>query len=238
MLFNAVIPSFLKDYFVIRLLVAAFLGAIIGIERDMHGRAAGVRTNMIVSLGAALFMIISEIIATSFGNSSTDPFIRADPARIAAQIVTGIGFIGAGAIIKSGFTIRGLTTAACLWLSAAIGMSAGAGLYELSILATFIGLPGLIFFHSIEKKLPKNSYRILELTTSNNEDISKIIKSIKSKKVKILYLDNERNYRDNKMVLKFNIMLFHTGLTDKISHEIVENIEKLHIDIFKIRWYH
>ena len=237
MFFDNLIPPFLTEYYIFRLLIASILGALVGIERDMHGRAAGLRTNMLVSLGAALFMIISETIANSYGDTNPDSLIRVDPARIAAQIVTGIGFIGAGSIIKSGFTIRGLTTAACLWLSAGIGMSAGAGLYELAILTAFLGVIGIVIFNSIEKFFPKNSYRILEITTSNNGNLSEIINSIKTHKLRILHLDQARNYSNDEMVLKFSLRLFNAGLTDKISDDIVKQIEKLKIDVRHIKWY-
>lgn len=100
--------------FIVRLIVAALLGALIGLERDYHGRSAGLRTNLLVSLGAAVFMILSGLVA-SFGRTDPGSGIGIpDPGRIAAQVVTGIGFLGAGAILKEGVTIRGLTTAACL----------------------------------------------------------------------------------------------------------------------------
>jgi len=237
MLFEDLIPSFFKEYYIFRLLVASILGALVGIERDMHGRAAGLRTNMLVSVGAALFMIISETIAVSYGEANPESLMRVDPARIAAQIVTGIGFIGAGSIIKSGFTIRGLTTAACLWLSAGIGMSAGAGLYELAVVSALLGVFGLLILSLIEKLFPKISYRILEITTDNYGDLTGIINSVKTHKLKILHLDKERNYKDDEMILKFSLRLFNAGLTDKISHNIVKGIEDLKIDIRKIKWY-
>ncbi len=233
MLFGNIFPSFLSEYFIFRLLVACVLGAMIGIERDMHGRAAGLRTNLLVSLGAALFMIISENIAQSAGSE-----MRADPARVAAQIVTGIGFIGAGAIIKSGFTIRGLTTAACLWLSAGVGMSAGAGLFELAIVTTFIGIFALVFFNFFEKLYPKDSYRVLHVTTSNDDHISEIIQAIRDQKIKIMHLDKERDYVNHKLILKFSIKLFHTGLTDKASHNVVRTIESIDMKLYNIKWFH
>ena len=124
-----IIPEYVLNSFVFKLVLASFLGAIIGFERDVHGRAAGLRTHLLVSLGSAVFMVLSESIAVSYSNQITYPLLRVDPSRIAAQIITGIGFLGAGAIIKSGMSIRGLTTAACLWLSAGIGMSIGAGYF-------------------------------------------------------------------------------------------------------------
>ena len=113
----------------LRLFVAAALGAAIGLERELRERQAGLRTHLVVSVGSALFALVSAYGFTDFG-------VRVDPTRIAAQIVTGIGFLGAGAIIRQGLSVRGLTTAATLWLVAAIGMAAGAGYWEGALVAT------------------------------------------------------------------------------------------------------
>lgn len=122
--------------FVLRLLVAAALGAGVGVERELHGHPAGMRTHLLVSLGSGLFTIVS--IHGFVGVLAPSVQAPVDPSRVAAQIVSGIGFLGAGAILKDGFTIRGLTTAASLWATAAIGMAAGAGEGLLAIVATTI----------------------------------------------------------------------------------------------------
>ena len=114
----------------LRLFVAAALGGAIGLERELRERQAGLRTHLVVSVGAALFTLVSAYGFTDWG-------VRVYPTRIAAQIVTGIGFLGAGAIIRQGLSVRGLTTAATLWLVAAIGMAAGAGYWEGALIATF-----------------------------------------------------------------------------------------------------
>jgi putative Mg2+ transporter-C (MgtC) family protein len=113
----------------LRLFVAAALGGAVGLERELRERQAGLRTHLVVSVGSALFTLVSAYGFTNFG-------VRVDPTRIAAQIVTGIGFLGAGAIIRQGLSVRGLTTAATLWLVAAIGMAAGAGYWEGALIAT------------------------------------------------------------------------------------------------------
>jgi putative Mg2+ transporter-C (MgtC) family protein len=123
-----------------RLAVATALGAVIGLERELDEKAAGLRTHMLVALGAALFTLVS---AYGFSEFIGKDHVSFDPSRIAAQIVTGIGFLGAGVIFRSGFTVRGLTTAASLWLVAAIGMAAGAGYWQGAVIATAAGVVAL-----------------------------------------------------------------------------------------------
>jgi putative Mg2+ transporter-C (MgtC) family protein len=115
----------------LRLALAAALGAAVGIERELREREAGLRTHLLVALGSALFTI-----AGAYGFHS----LRTDPTRVAAQVVTGVGFLGAGAIIRQGFSVRGLTTAATLWVVAAIGIAAGAGYYSGALITTAIVL--------------------------------------------------------------------------------------------------
>jgi putative Mg2+ transporter-C (MgtC) family protein len=136
------IPAIGWDSTLVRLVIAAVLGGAIGLERELDEKAAGLRTHMLVSLGAALFTMVGAYGFHDFlaGGAST---IRTDPGRIAAQIVTGIGFLGAGVIFRQGFTIRGLTTAASLWVVAAVGMAAGAGFWEGAVIATAVGLVSL-----------------------------------------------------------------------------------------------
>ncbi|MGI8422400.1 MAG: MgtC/SapB family protein [Gaiellaceae bacterium] len=131
------IPALSWEEVLLRLVLAAVFAGAIGIEREIREREAGLRTHMLVSLGAALFTITSAYGFRDFlvhgGN-----VVRADPTRVAAQIVTGIGFLGAGAIIRQGVAVRGLTTAATLWASAAIGLAAGAGYYSAALMTTIV----------------------------------------------------------------------------------------------------
>ena len=129
------IPTLHWPHVLLRLWVAAALGGAVGLERELRERQAGLRTHLVVCVGSALFTIVSAYGFREFlvnGGS----VVRADPTRIAAQIVSGIGFLGAGAIIRQGLSVRGLTTAATLWLVAAIGMASGAGYYSAALIAT------------------------------------------------------------------------------------------------------
>ena len=122
------------DEALLRIALAGVLGGLIGLERELREREAGLRTHLLVSVGAALFTI-----AGAYGFESA----RVDPTRVAAQIVTGIGFLGAGAIIRQGFSVRGLTTAATLWVVAAVGLAAGAGYYSGAVITTAVVLIAL-----------------------------------------------------------------------------------------------
>jgi putative Mg2+ transporter-C (MgtC) family protein len=127
----------------IRLLLAAVAGMVIGIERELRDQAAGLRTHMLVAVGACLFAIVG---AYGFGGEG-------DPSRVAAQVVTGIGFLGAGAIIREGVSVRGLTTAASLWVVAAAGTAVGLGLYWATGVATFITLISLWALRPFRRRL-------------------------------------------------------------------------------------
>jgi putative Mg2+ transporter-C (MgtC) family protein len=133
------IPSLTWSEELLRVVVAAGLGGAVGLERELREREAGFRTHLLVSVGSCLFTIVSAYGFHEFlvggGN-----IVRADPTRIAAQVVTGIGFLGAGAIIRQGFSVRGLTTAATLWVVAAIGMASGAGYYSAAVITTALVL--------------------------------------------------------------------------------------------------
>lgn len=121
-----------------RVLIAALLGAILGMEREWRGKEAGLRTNTLIAIGAALFTVMSM----QFGG---------DPGRLAAQIVTGVGFLGAGAIMRTGANVQGLTTAALIWVNAAIGVAAGAGRIRLAVLCTAITLAAMLVLIPLDR---------------------------------------------------------------------------------------
>ena len=141
--------------FILRIFVAALLGGAIGLEREYRAKEAGFRTHFLVALGSALFMIVS---AYGFEDAVMLPGHRLDVSRVAAQVVSGIGFIGAGTLIfhKSENVVRGLTTAAGVWVVAAIGLACGGGMYKLAIASTLLVLVGLEAFNYFLHKFDKH----------------------------------------------------------------------------------
>jgi putative Mg2+ transporter-C (MgtC) family protein len=142
-------PSLSDAELVTRLLTAALLGGVIGFERELRQKTAGLRTNILIAIGSALFTLMSYELASGVQG--------ADPGRLAAQIVTGIGFLGAGAIIRRDGGVQGLTTAATVWVNAAVGVAAGGGEYHLAFIATIVTVVVLLLLHPIEKMIDHRS---------------------------------------------------------------------------------
>jgi putative Mg2+ transporter-C (MgtC) family protein len=167
MLFAHSLPTLGWDEALLRLALAAALGAAVGLERELREREAGLRTHLLVALGSALFTIVSAYGFHAFLNSGAS-VVRTDPTRIAAQIVTGIGFLGAGAIIRQGLSVRGLTTAATLWAVAAIGLAVGAGYYGGALITTAIVLLALwplrlLAYIALRRFRPEGGLLLVEL---------------------------------------------------------------------------
>ena len=133
---------------IIKLLLAVFLGLLIGLERLFAHKEAGMKTHALVSMGAALFVIISEMLAFKYGMLSSF-----DPSRMASQIIVGIGFLGAGSIILEGSRLKGLTTASGFWVTAGIGMAVGFGFFDLAIITTLFVLLIFIILYILEKPI-------------------------------------------------------------------------------------
>jgi putative Mg2+ transporter-C (MgtC) family protein len=177
-------------------------------------------------------MVLSEHVALL----STGWF--SDPGRIAAQIVTGIGFLGAGAIIKEGISVRGLTTAACLWTVAAIGMASGFGAYVLAFMTAAIALAGLVFLKKLERHYAKDTYRFLTTVTPLSVPSSRIVELVKREDLTILSCDIEKDYERGVTQTRLSIRLTVRGATDKMAHRIIETLEKASLELKDVRWDH
>lgn len=185
--------------------ISAILSGAIGFERERHGYSAGFRTHMLVGIGSCLFMIISKYAFTDLSSSG-------DPGRIAAQVVTGIGFLGAGAILQTGFSVKGLTTAATLWVVAAIGMCTGAGLVLEAIIVCVAALLVLVILKFFEIKLSRGKTRISYLVPFDQKTLSEAIKVIDELGFKIKDIDvhKERSGKD-----KYNRIILTIGVKTK-----------------------
>jgi putative Mg2+ transporter-C (MgtC) family protein len=159
----------LDQQMMVRLLVSAVLGSIIGADRERISWAAGLRTHMLVCVGACLLMIVS---AFGFSDILGTPHVILDPSRIAAQVVSGIGFLGAGTILLRGEIVRGLTTAASLWAVAAIGLAVGSGLYLESVAATVLILAILAGIKPLEERLQRRHMTHEFIIAADNGEIS------------------------------------------------------------------
>lgn len=173
---------------IIRVIVGGILGGVIGFEREKRAKEAGFRTHFLVALGSTLITVIS---AYGFDKvADLIPIARYDPARLAAQIVSGIGFIGAGLIIFQKNVIHGLTTAAGLWVTAAIGIACGVGHYELAVITTIMVLMALELALAVDDKLNKRQLSIT-MTSTDKERIRSIVESLKADGVVIRSYDLE-----------------------------------------------
>lgn len=154
----------------IRLLVACVLGGIVGFEREHnHHKPAGFRTHILVCMGACLVMVISEFAMVAFKGIT-----NVDPTRIGAQVVSGIGFLGAGAIIRHGTSVRGITTAASIWAVACIGIACGVGFYTAAVMATILTWAILIYLKMVEKRLHKRKSTIILAIEATEADTSEV----------------------------------------------------------------
>ena len=199
--------------FILRLFVAGLLGGAIGFEREFRAKEAGVRTHFIVALGSALFMIISQYAFTG----------QFDHSRVAAQVVSGIGFIGAGVIIFQKNVVRGITTAAGLWVAAAIGLACGAGMYSVAIAAVVFTIVCLETMHFITSKY---SERIITVSLSpvSSERLLEFMDELKTMKIEI----DSFIVADDKAVLKVRAKLLKSAET---SETILTLAKDLRVEI-------
>ncbi len=212
----------ITDYqIIIRLLLAFALGGIIGFEREIHGRVAGLRTHILVCIGACLIMLTSMNIFEIYKGQA-----QVDPARIAAGVITGIGFLGAGTIIRFKASVRGLTTAASLWVAAAIGLAVGSGFYTGAYTTTGLALASLLLLSKVERRIIKRAwFRVLEVTTSGeSEQLKKIRNILSDYSIEIKDMEIKKHpEKEGCVILEVDSKLF----TDKFDDQIILNIVKI-----------
>ncbi len=191
---------------IIRLLIAAVLGGLIGAEREHHGRSPGFRTQLLVALGSSLTMIVSIYFAEVYQGDAASTVLRIDPGRVAYGVMVGIGFLGAGAIMQYGAGIRGLTTAASLWCTAAVGLACGLGMFIIAGAATAMVLFTLLVLAWLEgvmlSRVPKT---IVVKIGAGQEHIIRTSEALKKRGAKIL--DEQYNFNITEKVQTLTFMI-------------------------------
>jgi putative Mg2+ transporter-C (MgtC) family protein len=198
------------------------LGALVGLERELNDHPAGMRTHLLVSLGSAIFTVLS-IFAFQLP-PGPNGVVPTDPSRIAAQVVSGIGFLGAGAILKYGTTVTGLTTAASLWATAAVGMAAAAGAWLVAVVGTAIILASLGPLRWLIKRLHSSDARALHLRIALEDlvDLGPVMAEVHRRRLDVIAMDTERvAKRQYEVTLRLGL---HPG---SVRAEIIEAMEAL-----------
>ncbi len=199
--------------FILRLVIAGLLGAGIGLEREIRAKEAGIRTHFIVALGSALFMLISQF---AFDG-------RFDAARVAAQVVSGIGFIGAGVIIFQKNVVRGITTAAGLWVAAGIGLACGAGMFDIAIAAALLTIICLETMHFITKRYGERT-ALMVIHDIKADEFKPIIAKIEKCRVEVL------NYGISESVAKIEMRIRHRYYSETFQ-ELIAITKGYEVDI-------
>lgn len=189
--------------FALRLLVSGILGAIIGLDREYRAKEAGYRTHFLVSLGSALIMIVSQY---GFQDIIQENSVTLDPSRVAAQVVSGIGFIGAGTIILQKQIVRGLTTAAGIWATAGIGLAVGAGMYTIGIVATLLTLAGLELLSLVFKSIGMKS-SMITFSTHNKEILKEVSERFTSRHYLIVSYKMEKHWQGNLEIYQVTMVI-------------------------------
>ena len=230
-LLGSSIPTLDWPEVLLRVALAAVLGGVLGLERELREREAGLRTHLLVCVGSALFTIVSAYGFTEFLKSG-DAVVRADPARIAAQIVTGIGFLGAGAIIRQGLSIRGLTTAATLWVVAAIGLATGAGYYSAAVITTAVALAALWPLRALAYRIV-GRYRgetgILLVQLPAGASPGRVIDAVESANARIegIEIGHEGDRRNLELALSLQ--------REQLAHQLVARLSDVE-NVLEVRW--
>jgi len=204
---------------IIRVGLAALLGSLIGAERQHHGRSAGFRTQLLVALGSAVAMVVSLQFGQHYGQAPAElSSIRVDPARVAYGVMTGVGFLGAGAVIRYGVNVRGLTTAASLWCTAAVGLAAGFGMYEVATATTLLVVFTLLVLPKLDKLIPSRQYKslVIEARSGQGITIDSLTDLLCSRNVKIVDVDYRHDFQLARETFTLHVALLPRAKADDV----------------------
>lgn len=211
----------LSDWTILfRLVIAGILSGAIGFEREFHGRAAGFRTHILLCIGSTLIMLTSMHMFDLYASKAP-----VDPSRIAAGVITGIGFLGAGTIMHSRSVVRGLTTAASLWVVAGIGLAVGSGFFYGAVITTLLTMVALMVFSRLERSMiRKDWYKTLVIeTTDGMEQLKAIREAFMECRSEITDFEVDKSSDQSHMVLKVGLKLYEA----KSADQIIDNVSRL-----------
>ncbi len=202
-----------------RLLLVTLIAGLIGFERERHGRAAGFRTHILVGVGSCLIMLTGIYLAETFSSGASD----VDPTRMAAQVISGIGFLGAGTILRFRASVRGLTTAASLWAISGVGLAVGAGFLSGALIGSGIIIVSVLGFTRLERSMRRDWYQTLVIETAAEYDLAAIRALLAEYDVEIRDLDVKKGRQPDQVRLEFEVKL----VSGEPREGIVEGLRRL-----------
>ena len=206
-----------------KLILAVCLGGAVGLEREFHRQDAGFRTHILVCLGSTVIMIASQRVYQAFSGVSEGNLVQIDPGRIAAGIVTGIGFLGAGAIFRSAEMVRGLTTAACIWLVAGLGIAIGEGLYVLSVEATALAVFVLLVLRRLERCFKPGKQMSIVLALKRGEGSMSSAESLLSDRgAQVAVSSIRENVQKNERTVELKVRFTHKPNAEELVSALAE----------------
>jgi len=210
----------------LRIGLALVAGIVVGLERESHGRAAGLRTTVLVCVAAAMAMILSEDLMAVYGGSGESRW-RPDPARLGAGVLTGIGFLGAGSIIRHGDVVRGVTTAATLWLCTVIGLAFGAGYIVLGVIGWSVALIALFVLPHVEGWVKNDWYATVAVDVAidgpTEEELRRTLTNIG---VKVKSMDLEYDMEHKKKIVRYDLKFKRTDLVEISRNAVHQLVQK------------
>lgn len=205
-----------------RIALAALLGLLIGLERERHGRAAGLRTCMLVAMAGALIMSLSMHLSQIFSPAGVESMIRMDPSRLASYAIAGMGFLGAGAIIQGRSSARGVTTGAAMWTCTVVGLSVGAGLYIPAAATVVLVLFALVFLRRVARRMHQDQYVTLEVDSVTEEVRTEVRELCGRYNARIMFAGRERCQEAKVINLTYSLAIESGPNWDKFLEELEE----------------
>ncbi|MFH0982205.1 MAG: MgtC/SapB family protein [Planctomycetota bacterium] len=207
---------------ILRMMISLVIGGLIGLEREYRGRPAGLRTHILVCLGCCVVMLVSTHFPRLYGTLGPESVVRLDPARLAYGVVAGIGFLGAGVIMRQGGSVHGLTTAASLWCVAALGLGVGVGMYAVASVGTALALACLWGLRRTEAVAGGHRFKTLRVTRTDHEGTDALETMLQSLGATVLRTRIDHRVKEGHVVVTYELRLTHERNNTEIHHLVCQ----------------